>query len=206
MLISVIGTMGVGKSTVLDLLFRTGNLRLKLFYEPLPETDNFILEYFYANPKKWVFTMQSLMLGLHLDIQRRALEFSRNGYISVMDSSMYCGKAYVDTQYQDGMMNDIEYKAYNKLYSIAASMIEKPDIIFMLDTSFENIASRVRERNRSCESNADLSYLKNLHDNYKKLAHRMEGDFNVIYINSSKEKEQVVEEILSLIEKFEHKR
>lgn len=206
MLISVIGMMGVGKSTVLDLISKTGNKRIKLFYEPLPETDNFILEYFYSDPRKWAFTMQSLMLGLHLDIQRRALELSRSGYISVMDSSMYCGKAYVDTHYQDGIMNNIEYKAYNKLYSIYSLVIEKPDIVFMLDTSFENIVSRIRERNRSCESNVNLSYLKNLHDNYKKLVRNMEKEFNVIYIDCSKEKEQVVKDILSFTEKFENKR
>ena len=63
MLVSIIGTMGIGKSTILDLLDDLDDNRFRLFYEPLPETDNFILEYFYKDPVKWAFTMQSLMLG-----------------------------------------------------------------------------------------------------------------------------------------------
>ena len=200
MLVSIIGTMGIGKSTILDLLDDLDENRFRLFYEPLPETDNFILEYFYKDPVKWAFTMQSLMLGLHLDIQKRALEASNQGFIAVMDSSLYCGKAYVDTQYQNNIINEIEYKAYERLYSITSSIVRKPDIIFMLDAPFEQILSRVHNRNRSCEEGVDESYLMSLHNNYKSLATEMESRFNVVYIDGAKDKFSVLNDILSILE------
>lgn len=200
MLYAITGTIGVGKSSVLE-LFKERAPSTNLYFEPLPEDDNFVLTSYYKEPSKYSYPMQSLMLALHNDIQRKAIAA---GGISIMDSALYCGKAFADTQYELGYMNAIEHKVYQQLYTSFTSTVPYPKVIFYLTLELDLLLARIRERNRLYEACIDTDYFKRLHSNYGKLIGDLSEYTTVVRIDARLSKQEVFETVFATIKEYEY--
>ena len=131
MIVVITGLIGAGKTSVCKELEK--DLKCKVFFEPLPETDNFMLEEYYKNPKKYAYSMQTLLLALRFQAQQESQWRSTRGELCIMDSSIYADRAFLDVQKQCGYIDEYEYKAYEKLCEIHFPFLQYPDLHLHLD-------------------------------------------------------------------------
>ena len=167
MIVVITGLIGAGKTSVCEALEKS--LKCKVFYEPLPETDNFILEEYYKNPEKYAYSMQTLLLSLRFQAQQEAQWRSTRGELCIMDSSIYADKAFLDVQRSCGFIDEYEYKAYEEICKIHFPFLQYPDLHVHLNLSIDEEINRIKKRSRTCECNIERSYLEKLNDAYNDL-------------------------------------
>lgn len=193
MLVCISGVIGAGKSTLVN------NLDGVKFFEPLPETDNFMLEAYYKDPARYAYSMQTLLLSLRFRAQQEAQWRSLRGELCIMDSTIYGDKAFLEVQKQCGYIDDLEYRAYNKLCEIHFGYLQYPDILIHIDLPLEDEVARIKERARGCEAEIDVDYLKKLGDAYKELIPFLARKFPVRVVDGRKSKEDLLEEVKQII-------
>lgn len=189
MLIAITGVIGAGKSTLVDYLRDCEGYTP--FYEPLPETENFMLESYYKEPKRYAYSMQTLLLALRFRAQQEAQWRSNRGEVCVMDSSIYSDKAFLEVQRKCGYIDDLEYQAYNKLCEIHFPYLQYPDLLIHLNLSVDEEIERIKKRSRSCECGIERSYLEKLHSAYDDLIPYLKRLFPVAVIDASHSPETV---------------
>ena len=197
MLIAVTGVIGVGKSTLVEGL--TAELGATPFYEPLPETENFMLEGYYKDPARYAYSMQTLLLALRFRAQQEAQWRSTRGEVCIMDSSIYSDKAFLEVQRQCGYIDDLEYRAYDRLCEIHFGFLQYPDLLIHLDLPVDKEEERIAKRSRACESGIPRDYLDRLHAAYDDLIPFLRQKFPVVVIDASVGPAEVRERALSLI-------
>lgn len=164
--ISVMGTMGSGKTTVARLLAK--ELHLHLLEENFGE--NAFLSRFYNDMKRWAFHSQTFFL---LEKTNQLLEAGR-----VLDNpnSKIWNKKTVgivqDTPIQEdvfsyakahhvlGNIDDAEWRLYMKIYQSFEPYFPKPDVILFLETHVPILEERIEKRGRSYEQKIPTSYLE----------------------------------------------
>lgn len=184
MIIVVTGLIGAGKTSVCEAL--ESSLKAKVFYEPLPETDNFMLEAYYKNPSKYAYSMQTLLLALRFQAQQEAQWRSTRGELCVMDSSIYADKAFLEVQKRCGYIGEYEYKAYNKLCEIHFPFLQYPDLHLHLQLPIDEEINRIKKRSRNCECNIERSYLEKLNAAYDDLIPHLSKLYPVKIIDANK--------------------
>jgi deoxyadenosine/deoxycytidine kinase len=197
MIIVVTGVIGCGKTSLVEGL--VDNLKAVPFYEPLPETDNFMLEAYYQNPEKYSYSMQTLLLALRFEAMQEAQWRSLKGETCIIDSSIYSDKAFLEVQKQCGYVDDLEYRAYEKLCEIHFGFLQYPDIHIHLDLPIEEEVKRIKVRSRDCESGIEVSYLEKLQNAYKDLIPFLAKKYPLVQVDASKSKIEVLEEALKII-------
>lgn len=60
-----------------------------------------------------------------------------------------------------------DYETYCSLFANMSNFMRKPNLIVHLDVTPEESLERIKRRNRSCEANIPLQYLKDLHQAYE---------------------------------------
>lgn len=198
MLVVVTGPIGAGKSSLVEGLA----LRLSAtpFYEPLPETDNFMLEAYYKDPARYSYSMQTLLLALRFRSQQEAQWRSNRGELCVMDSSIYADQAFLEVQKQCGYIDDLEYRAYLKLCEIHFGFLQYPDIHLHLDLPLDTEIDRIKIRSRDCESGIPEDYLIKLRHAYSDLIPSLAMKYRVRLIDASQDKESVLQEAIQAIQ------
>ena len=197
MIVVVTGLIGAGKTSVCEALEK--ELMCKVFFEPLPETDNFMLEKYYKNPEKYAYSMQTLLLAIRFQAQQEAQWRSTRGELCIMDSSIYADKAFLEVQRQCGYIDDNEYKAYGKLCEIHFPFLQYPDLHLHLALPIYEEINRIKKRSRTCECNIERSYLEKLNDAYEDLIPHLSKLYPVKVINANKEFNAVLEDCLEAI-------
>ena len=167
MRVSFGGSIGSGKSTVLNLLERDG---YNVFFEPIDKWNH--LSKFYEDKKRWSFTFQIEVLNSFVQCPKQGFVLSER---SPWESSQIFTKMLVE----NGDMTIDELELFNKVYD---NISWKPDVFIYLRTTPEICMQRIINRNRNCESTIDLPYLKSIHDLYEKLYER---DHLIIDANKS---------------------
>lgn len=197
MIVVITGLIGAGKTSVCEALEKS--LKCTVFYEPLPETDNFMLEKYYKNPEKYAYSMQTLLLALRFQAQQEAQWRSTRGELCIMDSSIYSDKAFLDVQKQCGYIDDNEYRAYEKLCEIHFPFLQYPDLHLHLDLSIDEEINRIKKRSRDCECNIERSYLEKLNDAYNDLIPHLSKLYPVKIINANQNFDNVLEDCIHAI-------
>lgn len=197
MFVVISGVIGCGKSTLVQGL--QAAMGATPFYEPLPETDNFMLEAYYKDPKRYAYSMQTLLLALRFQSHQEAQWRSMRGELCVQDSSIYNDKAFLDVQKRCGYIDALEYRAYEKLCEIHFPFLQYPDLHLHIDLPLDTEVERIKERSRDCEAGIDVTYLQMLGEAYDDLIPHLEKLYPVVRLDGSKGKKEVLADAITAI-------
>lgn len=169
MIITLAGVIGVGKSSMTEILANT--LDTKAVYEPVD--DNPMLELFYQDKAKYGLLFQIDMLSKRFEMIQEAMSVD-NG---ILDRSIYEDSIFLDQLVQDGLVTEMEQGVYHRLLQrmlveLAPLPKKSPDLMVVLNCSFEEEITRINSRAREFEKVAEgtelYEYFKHHHENYQK--------------------------------------
>jgi deoxyadenosine/deoxycytidine kinase len=154
--ISVMGTMGSGKTTAARLIAK--ELRFKLLEENFGE--NAFLPRFYKDMTRWAFHSQTFFL---MEKITQMLETRKliTQYPIVQDTPIQQDAfSYAKAQHVLGHIDDAEWRLYQKIYKSFEPYFPTPDLIIYLETSLSAISERITKRGRGYEQAIPQSYLE----------------------------------------------
>lgn len=163
-LITVAGTVGVGKSTL------TNALATRLgFRTSMEKVDtNPYLEKFYHDFERWSFHLQIYFLAERFKEQKAIVE-AGGGF--VQDRSIYEDTGIFAKMHADqGTMSLTDYETYNSLFEamVMTPYFPHPDVLIYLEGELPSILRRIHLRGREMEIQTDISYWEHMHQRYAK--------------------------------------
>lgn len=168
------GSIGSGKTTLADRL--GAHLGLRVLHEPVDA--NPYLEVFYQDPKRWAFPMQLELLHRRYAMQKLAA-FEATGCGenkgAILDRGMPGDRVFCKMHHLAGNISELEWKTYERAYSIMACSLVPPSLLIFLDVDPEVAFERVRKRARGCEAGVPLAYLRDLRKGYLDLMVEIES-------------------------------
>ena len=187
MLIVVGGMIGLGKSSVAEIL---GNhFNSEVFYESVD--DNPILPLFYSESEeeilknRYPFLLQLYFLNTRFKSIKEALYNDNN----VLDRSIYEDWYFAKVNKELGRISELEFSLYESLLD---NMMEElkglpkkaPDLMIYLSGSFETIIERIKKRGREYELDEGLvSYYYELWKGYDNWIEQHYDASEVLVIN-----------------------
>ncbi len=158
--VAVAGNIGVGKSTLVNLLCR--ELGWEPFYEP--EAENPYLADFYRDMKTWAFHSQIFFLTHRLRIHRRLIDHPNS---VIQDRSVYeDAEIFAHNLYNQGQISERDYGTYRELYRVLSGFLPPPDLVIYLRASVDTLLRRIRRRGRDYERKISPDYLAQLNALY----------------------------------------
>jgi deoxyadenosine/deoxycytidine kinase len=159
--IAVSGTIGAGKSTMVDFLCQRYDLTP--FFEP--NEQNPYLEDFYKDMKRWSLESQMYFLAakfkLHMELESKPLSV-------LQDRTIWeDAEIFAENLFQQGTMSERDYRTYRLLYESMRAQIRPPDLMIYLRCPVRTVRKRIAMRGREMESNIPTAYLKRLHTLYE---------------------------------------
>ncbi len=159
--VAIAGNIGVGKSTLTALLSE------RLDWEPFFEAvnDNPYLADFYDNMQRWSFHSQIYFLSRRL---RHHWQLLKRANSVVQDRTVYeDAEVFARNLYQQGLMEERDYRSYRELYEVLTTVLPPPDLIVYLRASVPTLQERIRRRGRPYEQNIAPTYLEQLNKLYE---------------------------------------
>ena len=205
MLIVVGGMIGLGKSSVAEILGE--HFGSDVFYESVD--DNPILPLFYSADEEEVlknrypFLLQLYFLNTRFKSIKEALVKNDN----VLDRSIYEDWYFAKKNMELGRINELEMKIYEDLLNNMLEELEElpkkaPDIMVYLKGSFETVLKRIALRGRDFEIDDSLKEYyyflwkdyDNWVNNYYKASDVLVIDMDKMdVVNNEKDKEKLIE-------------
>ena len=161
--ITIAGTVGVGKSTMTKAL--ADSLGFRTSFEKVD--SNPYLDQFYADFQRWSFHLQVYFLAERFKEQKRIFEYG-GGFIQ--DRSIYEDTGiFARMHYEKGTMTKVDYDTYKSLFEamVMTPYFPHPDVLIYLEGSFDDILMRIRERGRPMEQQTPIDYWKEMHERYE---------------------------------------
>ncbi|MBP3950082.1 deoxynucleoside kinase [Bacillus suaedae] len=162
--ITIAGTVGVGKSTMTTSLAKA--LGFQTSFENVDH--NPYLDKFYADFERWSFHLQIYFLAERFKEQKRMFE---QGGGFVQDRSIYEDTGIFAQMHADkGTMTKVDFETYTSLFEamVMTPYFPHPDILIYIEGSIESIIDRIHERGREMEQQTPLSYWQEMHGRYEK--------------------------------------
>jgi deoxyadenosine/deoxycytidine kinase len=160
--IAVAGNIGVGKSTLVDLLCQS--LGWQPFFEPV--TENPYLADFYRDMNTWGFHSQIFFLTHRLRIHRDLLQIPGS---VIQDRSIYeDAEVFAQNLFLQGTISERDYQTYRSLYLTLSDFLPPPDLVIYLRASVPTLLKRIEQRNRDYEQKISPAYLERLNSLYEK--------------------------------------
>lgn len=157
----VAGNIGVGKSTLVELLCKS--LNWKPYYEPFAE--NPYLADFYRDMRSWAFQSQVFFLAHRLRIHRQLLDHPTS---VIQDRSVYeDAEIFAHNLYLQGSIRERDYQTYMELYQVLTEFLPAPDLVIYLRAPVPILQKRIGRRGRDYEQDITPEYLTQLHDLYE---------------------------------------
>lgn len=154
-LISIMGTMGVGKTTAATLI--SHHLNLPLVTENF--ADNAFLPRFYKDMPRWAFHSQTFFL-LEKIKQLSQIESMLKTSSVIQDIPIAQDVfSYAQAQYELKNMDEAEWQLYCTIFFQIINHLPAPDLIVYLDATLTTIFQRVKQRNRQFEYQIPDSYI-----------------------------------------------
>ena len=159
--IAVAGNIGVGKSTLVELLSQ--ELGWAPFYEPV--TENPYLSDFYEDMQAWGFHSQIYFLMRRLRIHRRLMDVKGS---VIQDRSVYeDAEIFARNLYLQDAINQRDYDTYQELYHVLVEFLPPPDLVIYLRASEKTLVDRISKRGRDYEQTISAGYLADLNQLYE---------------------------------------
>lgn len=160
--VAVAGNIGVGKSTLVELLCK--KLNWQPFYEPV--SDNPYLADFYADMQTWAFHSQIFFLTHRLRMHRQLLDHPTS---ALQDRTVYeDAEVFANNLYLRGEIHPRDYTTYQELYTVLTEFLPPPDLVVYLRASVPTLYTRISSRGRDFERHISQEYLAQLNDLYEK--------------------------------------
>ena len=183
--LAVAGNLGVGKTTLVELVSQTSG------FEPHYELaeENPYLARFYYDMRAWGFHSQLFFLVKRSEQHRRlaasagAGARATNGNESaetqfpqapaavggaVQDRTIYeDAEIWARNLYERGQMADEDYRLYTDLYEELCRGLPPPDLVLYLAASTTTLHQRIARRGRSFEADIDADYVARLNERYE---------------------------------------
>jgi deoxyguanosine kinase len=154
--VAVDGPIGVGKTSLVDLL-------AKRFHgtKILEDVDNPFLPDFYRKKKGAAFQTQLFFLLARYQQQREIAQIDLFTTLVVADYHFPKDKIFACLN-----LDDSELMLYDRLYTMLAETVPRPDLVIYLQGSLETCARRVKRRSASYEKGITPEYLAQLIEAY----------------------------------------
>ncbi|WP_273837325.1 deoxynucleoside kinase [Guptibacillus sedimenti] len=160
--ITIAGTVGVGKSTITSSLANALQFRTSL-----EKVDNNpYLEKFYNDFSRWSFHLQIYFLAERFKEQKRMFEYG-GGF--VQDRSIYEDTGiFAKMHYEKGTMSTVDYDTYTNLFQsmVMTPFFPHPDLMIYLEGSFDDVVDRIKERGRPMEQQTPTAYWEEMYERY----------------------------------------
>ncbi len=159
--VAVAGNIGVGKSTLVELL--CVRLGWEPFYEPV--TENPYLSDFYRDMDAWSFHSQVFFLAHRL---RSHYRLGQHPTSVVQDRSVYeDAEIFAQNLYLQGHIPRRDYQTYRDLYETTMRFLPPPDLVIYLRASIPTLVKRIARRGRDYERTITPDYLIGLNNLYE---------------------------------------
>jgi len=159
--IAVAGNIGVGKSTLVELL--CARLGWTPFYEPVAE--NPYLADFYRDMQAWAFHSQIFFLTHRLRAHHRLAQHPTS---VIQDRSVYeDAEIFAQNLFRQGHIREREYQTYRELYHTLIEFLPPPDLVIYLRASSATLLTRIERRGRDYEQSIAPGYLESLNELYE---------------------------------------
>ncbi len=190
--IAVEGPIGVGKTSLVDLLAsRFEGVKI------LEDVANPFLEPFYRGKEGAAFQVQLFFLlsrhQQHLEVAQMDL-FTR---LVVADYTMPKDRIFARMN-----LDDEEFRLYDRLYRLLTVRLPKPDLVIYLEAGVETCLRRIRMRGRDFERSIDPDYLVRLKEAYNAFFFRyaetpllVVNTDEIDFVNKAEDFENLVEQI-----------
>ncbi|MDX1415010.1 MAG: deoxynucleoside kinase [Candidatus Promineifilaceae bacterium] len=197
--ISIAGNIGVGKSTLVQLLAE------RVGWQPVFEAfaENPYLADFYKDMQRWAFQSQIFFLSRRLQQHYTLLQ---QPVSIIQDRSVYeDAEIFARNLYDQGDMNERDWSCYLDLYKTLTMLLQPPDLVIYLKASVSTLRRRISQRGRAYEKGIKEEYLLRINTLYDRWA----DNFNhspVLIIDTNQLNYVQYEEHLELIwQKIEHR-
>lgn len=217
MLIVVGGMIGLGKSTVAELLGK--HFGSEVFYESVD--DNPILPLFYSeseeeiNNKRYPFLLQLYFLNTRFKSIKDALYSDNN----ILDRSIYEDWYFAKKNMELGRISELEMKIYEDLLENMMEELKElpkksPDVMVYLKGSFDTVMRRINLRGRDFEVDESLKEYyhflwkdyDNWVNNYYKASEVVVIDMdNMDVVNSEDDKHKLIEMVENKLKEVRNK-
>jgi len=158
--VAVAGNIGVGKSTLTDLLSK--RLGWKPYYEDV--ADNPYLSDFYGDMERWSFHSQVFFLARRLRHHHQLLNHNTS---VVQDRTIYeDAEVFAENLYRQGHLVERDYHTYRDMYEALIQYLPPPDLVIYLKSSVDTLTQRIRLRGRDYEQDIEEAYLTQLNSLY----------------------------------------
>ncbi|MBN2554674.1 MAG: deoxynucleoside kinase [Anaerolineales bacterium] len=159
--VAVAGNIGVGKSTLVEMLSR--RLEWQPFFEPVGE--NPYLADFYADMRAWAFQSQVFFLTRRLLSHRQLLDHPTS---AIQDRSVYeDAEVFARNLFLQGHIAPRDYETYSDLYKVLTLFLPPPDLVVYLRASVDTLTKRIATRGRDYEKQIEPAYLEQLNGLYE---------------------------------------
>lgn len=174
-LITVEGNIGVGKTTLTQLLAEHFNARIIL--EEF--ADNPFLTKFYENPKQFAFPLELFFMAERYK-QMRELLHTKDLFQSVTISDYLFNKCLL---FAKVTLPEEEYRLYHRLFDILELQITYPEVLIYLYAPIDKLQANIKKRNRLFEQNIPDEYLIQLQETYT--SYIKQRNIQTIFIDAS---------------------
>lgn len=158
--VAIAGNIGTGKTTLAELLSK--RFGWVAHYEAV--TNNPYLADFYTDMDRWSFPLQIFFLNNRFKAHQMV---SLGSNSAIQDRSIYeDANIFARNLYEQGQMEERDYRNYLELYETMSSFLAPPDLVIYLRKSLGKLKERISMRGRDYERNIPEEYLSNLNRYY----------------------------------------
>lgn len=173
--ITIEGNIGVGKTTLSNILAQ--KLNAKLILEEF--ADNPFLPKFYEKPDQYAFPLELFFMAERYKQLKDFLN-TQDLFQQVTISDYLFTKCLLFAKVN---LPSEEFRLYQKLFDIIHQQISVPDILIYLHAPVQKLQDNIKKRNRSYEQDIKDDYLFNLQETYT--SYIKQHNIKTIFIDAS---------------------